>query len=105
MSVSRMKKLTVFVHRSDTEDLIHRLVRLRCVDVAQAPVTDGRLAVERSNCDEQRTALEKSVSDLGEAITVLSGIPSGQGVCCTRSYRWTPTGTWRTDMPSRHGLP
>lgn len=72
MSVSRMKKLTVFVHRSDTEDLIHRLVRLRCVDVAQAPVTDGRLAVERSNCDEQRTALEKSVSDLGEAITVLS---------------------------------
>ena len=78
MSVSRMKKLTVFVHRSDTEDLIHRLVRLRCVDVAQAPVTDGRLAVERSNCDEQRTALEKSVSELQETTTkVLLALPDG----------------------------
>ena len=33
MSVSRMKKLTVLVHASDTDAIVKRLVRLGCVEL------------------------------------------------------------------------
>lgn len=73
MSVSRMKKLTVFVHRDEVDSLTKRLIRLRCVDVGQADesVASGT-ALRRLNCDAARASAESAVAGINEAMTILN---------------------------------
>lgn len=73
MSVSKMKRLTVFAHRDRLDELLKKLVRLRCVEISDSegmPDADG-LELTRLNCDTRRLELEASLSDISEAITVL----------------------------------
>ncbi len=73
MSVSKMKKLTVFVHRDEMDALVKKLIRLRCVDVGQADESMAQVAsVRRLNCDAARSALEGSVAQINEAMTLLN---------------------------------
>ncbi len=72
MSVSKMKKLTVFVHKTEADAVVHCLVRQRCVDVSELVPEEGQYATERSQCDERRAALEKSVAEIEEAIRLLN---------------------------------
>jgi len=69
MSVVNMKKLTVFAHKSETDEIIKRLVRLRCVEIKSGEA-DSELV--RLNCDAKRNELENSVSDINEAMVVLN---------------------------------
>ena len=71
MSVSKMKKLTVFAHKQEESEIIKRLVRLRCVDVSPTENAQA-LSCAVYNCDRQRAALESSVADINEAMTVLN---------------------------------
>ena len=64
-----MKKLTVFAHKNDTDEIIKRLVKLRCVEMRTAD-TDCQL--ERLNCDAKRNELESSVADINEAMVILN---------------------------------
>ncbi len=71
MSVSKMKKLTVLAHKSEENEIVKRLLRLRCLDVTSEHGSD---AVECAayNCDRRRAELETSVADINEALTVLN---------------------------------
>ena len=72
MSVSKMKRLTVFAHKDDADALLRGLVHLRCVEVSTAEPSSGRLSTVRCNFDMQKTALEASCSEIGDAIAALS---------------------------------
>ncbi len=72
MSVSKMKKLTVFAHRDEVDDLLRRLVHLRCVELRTVEPSKGRLSMVRCNFDAQRSAMEASVAQIGEALAILS---------------------------------
>jgi len=72
MSVSKMKRLTVFAHKGETDELLRKLVHLRCVDVSTAEPSSGRLSTVRCNFDAQRAELEASLAEIGEAISILS---------------------------------
>ncbi len=71
MSVSKMKKLTVFAHKREESEIIKKLVRLRCVDISPAD-SDKVLSCAVYNCDKLRMELESSVADINEATTVLN---------------------------------
>lgn len=72
MSVSNMKKLTVFAHREEIDDLLRRLVHLRCVELRTVDPPKGRLSMVRCNFDTQRSELEASLSSINEALAVLA---------------------------------
>lgn len=72
MSVSKMKKLTVFAHKTEADELLRRLVHLRCVDVSVAEPTGEMLSAARCNYDEERSALESSVARINDAMTALN---------------------------------
>ena len=72
MSVSKMKKLTVFAHRDEVDDLLRRLVHLRCVELRTAEPPGGKLSMVRCNFDAQRSELESSLTEINEALTVLA---------------------------------
>ncbi len=70
MSISSMKKLTVFAHAADADRMARRLMRCRCVDTAtNAPDGDGGL--RRALCEEERTAQEARIERIREVLTIL----------------------------------
>ena len=69
MSVLNMKKLTVFAYKNETDEIVRKLVKLRCVEMRTA---DTDCELERLNCDVRRNELEGSVSDINEAMLVLN---------------------------------
>ena len=73
MSVSSMKKLTVFTYAADSEAMIRRLMSLRCVhiDEADAKELGEILPSAKVNCDARRAELESSISRINEAINIL----------------------------------
>ncbi|MBP3370203.1 MAG: V-type ATP synthase subunit I [Clostridia bacterium] len=73
MSVSNMKKLAVYAHKSDLDLIIKKLMRLRCVDISTYTDSDSdkELGISRVSCDVRRIELESSVSDIGTAISIL----------------------------------
>lgn len=74
MSVSTMKKLTVITPAVETDRMIRRLLRLRCVQVSErAPNgTDGQQpALSPVVCDGEKLRLEKRVAQIRDAIAVL----------------------------------
>ena len=71
MSVSSMKKLAVFAHRSDVDLLVKKLMRLRCVDISAHSEEESGVGLERIECDLRRIELEASVADISLAISTL----------------------------------
>ena len=73
MSVSVMKKLTVLASARDTDQLVRRLMRLRCAELTTVPLDDlpdgGTLL--RYDCDTARVEAERRVADVTAAIPVL----------------------------------
>lgn len=69
MAVANMKKLTVFVYADDTERVLHRLIRLRCVSVENTPADAPEW--RREDCDRERTEAERAVGRIAEALIPL----------------------------------
>ena len=77
MSVSLMKKLTVFATVDDADTIVRKLMNLRCVEIRNSAEIEGRdIETERLNRDEECNAkkneLEKKVADIAQAQTLLS---------------------------------
>ncbi|MBQ5792870.1 MAG: hypothetical protein IIW17_02510, partial [Clostridia bacterium] len=83
MSVSTMRKLTVFAPRGQEDALIRRLMRLRCVQVRQ--VDDPELQLERVACDAQRAAAERRLGAVTDALEMLARYSSRKGFVQTRN--------------------
>ena len=83
MSVSTMRKLTVFAPKGQEDALIRRLMRLRCVQVRQ--VDDPELQLERVACDAQRAAAERRLSAVTDALEMLAKYSSRKGFVQTRN--------------------
>ncbi len=73
MSVSEMKKLTVFAHVGDSDAVIRRLMALRCVQIEELDrdAAEELLPTERVSCDAEQSALEASVLRINDAINTL----------------------------------
>ncbi len=67
MSVSKMKKLSLFVHRDEAERLTERLLRLRCVEVRTSEESGGPFY----NCEGARKEAEGKVARVLEALELL----------------------------------
>lgn len=77
MSVSTMRKLSVFAPKDRADALIHRLMRLRCVQVRQ--VDDAESALARVNCEAQRADAERRVAAVNEALEILAKFSERKG--------------------------
>ena len=83
MSVSTMRKLTVFAPKGQEDALIRRLMRLRCVQVRQV---DGEgLQLERVACDAQRAAAERRLAAVTDALEILVKYSARKGLVQTRN--------------------
>ena len=83
MSVSTMRKLTVFAPKGQEDALIRRLMRLRCVQVRQV---DGEgVQLERVACDTQRAAAERRLGAVTDALEMLAKYSSRKGFVQTRN--------------------
>lgn len=83
MSVSTMRKLTVFAPKGQEDALIRRLMRLRCVQVQQV---DGEgVQLERASCDAQRAAAERRLDAVTDALEILAKYSSRKGFVQTRN--------------------
>ncbi len=83
MSVSTMRKLTVFAPKEQADTLIRRLMRLRCVQVRQVDGTEAQL--ERVACDAQRVAAERRLSAVTDALEILAKYSARKGFVQTRN--------------------
>ena len=72
MSVSVMKKLTVFAFQRDADALLRRLVKLRCVEVRQVDCSDEALKLRRMSADEALARADKSLSDIRAVLPELT---------------------------------
>ncbi len=69
MSISSMKKLTVFAHAADADRMAHRLMRCRCVDTVTDSLADDTL--RRNLCEEERTAKEARIERIRDVLAIL----------------------------------
>lgn len=79
MSVSRMKRLTVFAHKRDVDALIKRLMRLGCVQIERTEdgAEHGRLRLERYHGEVD--ALPRMLERAEKALEVLAPYRSDRG--------------------------
>ena len=68
-----MKRLTAFAHKDQLDELIKKLIRLRCVEISSYENSAGETAgeLDRLNCDARRLELEASLADISAAINIL----------------------------------
>lgn len=72
MSVSKMKKLAVYAHKTELDAIVKKLMRLRCVDISTYSEEESEeLELQRIACDGRRTELESSLAEISAAITAL----------------------------------
>ncbi len=70
MAVVKMKKLSVFAHKRDADRLLHRLMRLRCVEIKQSELDDG---VSSGEIPEHGFAeIENNIAGAARCLKVLS---------------------------------
>lgn len=72
MSVSVMKRLTVLTPADRVDETVHRLMRLRCVDIRTVP-TDEEGLLGRHDSDAARVEAERRVATVTEALETLVG--------------------------------
>lgn len=71
MSVSAMKKLTAFAFREDAYALLHRVLSLHCVQLADESYLDEELQFGTFDCSERQTEVQERLSVLEPAIEAL----------------------------------
>ena len=71
MSVERMKKLTVFSTRADTDPLVRRLMHMRCVNIESGIPDPSLPELELLDCAAERGELEERVRRIDEALVAL----------------------------------
>ncbi len=74
MSVSAMKKLTAFAFREDAYALLHRVLSLRCVQLADESFLDEELQFGTFDCSERQNEARERLSVLEQAIEILSAL-------------------------------
>lgn len=72
MSVSSMKRLTVFANRSDSDKILRRLMSLRCVEVHAVDLSDSELALKRAQSEENLAKAERALADIRAVLPVLT---------------------------------
>ena len=72
MSVSVMKRLTVLSPAAQSDELLHRLMRLRCVDIRTVP-PDEEGVLGRHDSDTARVEAERRVAAVTDALGALVG--------------------------------
>lgn len=70
MSISTMKRLTVLTPKVDSDLLVRRLMKLKCVEVSTTSL-DEEGELYRNDCDAARAEAEKRVNSISEAIPIL----------------------------------
>ena len=83
MSVSTMRKLSVFAPKDQADALIKKLMRLRCVQVRQ--VEDASVQLMRVCCDAQKADAERRLSAAGDALEILAKYSGRKGFVQTRN--------------------
>lgn len=72
MSVSRMKKLAVYVHKTELDAIVKKLMRLRCVDISTYSEDESaELDLQQISCDGRRLELETVIAEINGAIAAL----------------------------------
>ncbi len=87
MSVSRMKKLTVLAHESDTDAVVRRLMRLGCVELRQVDGEEGLSPLDTAVYDRQRADTERRLAEIRRAIRVLSAYTRRRATLGRRVHR------------------
>lgn len=72
MSVSNMKKLSLFACREDVPLLMRRLLRLRCVEIREEEPTEDSADTVRLNRQGDLSSKEAHVTEIGAALDELS---------------------------------
>ena len=72
MSVSKMKRLTVFAFREDADRIVRRLMNLRCVEVRTADPERGAAVFPYLNAEAELAETEKTLGAIGEVLPVLA---------------------------------
>lgn len=70
MSIAVMKKLTVLTPERDADALVHRLIRMKCVQINTVPIENGELL--RVKCDSERVEAERRARAVETALPVLN---------------------------------
>lgn len=103
MSVSVMKKLTVFAFHRDADALLRRLIKLRCVEVRSVECSDESLRLRRKHADEELKVCEKLLEDIRAALPVLTKY-SGEKRGIGRSLRDFDEGEFNADGGRARGV-
>ncbi len=72
MPVSNMKKLTAFVFRDDSDRLVRKLMRLRCVQVRSLDAERSAQKLARVDCDGELISARKKLAAVDAVLPVLS---------------------------------
>ncbi len=72
MSVSGMKRLSVFAFRTDSDKILRRLMRLRCVEVRSVDLSDDALALKRSQSEDRLAEAERELASIRAVLPVLT---------------------------------
>lgn len=72
MSVSTMKKLTVFSSEKDADRIVRRLMNLRCVEIAATDCKQETLPLTRMRCSMPSECSDERMAELRQAIAELT---------------------------------
>ena len=72
MSVSSMKRLTVFAFRADSDRILRALMNLRCVEVRKLELSEAEPALRRLQDEDMLPRIEQQLSDIRSAIPLLN---------------------------------
>ena len=78
-----MKRLTVFAPKESLDELMKKLIRLRCVEISEynGEYDGEEFGLGRVDCDARRLELEASLSEINQAITALNAYATkGKGL-------------------------
>ena len=79
MSISAMKRLTVFAFRRDSDRMLRRLMGLRCVEVQVSDNSDTVLALKRADTEAEMAQCASALRVLDQALPLLQRYSSKSG--------------------------
>jgi len=76
MAIAKMKKLQAFAHKSDTDKLVRKLTKLRCLDVETVDVNDytddsGACMLKKLDIDDSKVQIEAGIARINDAFVSL----------------------------------
>lgn len=80
MSVSKMKRLTVFAFREDADRVVRRLMNLRCVEVRTADPERGAAVLPYLKVESELAQINKNLSLIRQVLPVLAKHTRKKGI-------------------------